>query len=326
MKVLVTGGAGYIGSIVTEILCEEGYQAVVLDNLACGHRGAVHPKAELVVGDVQDRAALDALFAQHRFYAVVHLAAEARIDDSIRDPGLFFRVNVVGGINLLDAMLAGGVRRMVFSSTAAVFGEPERVPITEDDPKNPVNSYGESKLQFERVLDWYGRAYGLRHVSFRYFNACGASERYGEWRERETHIIPILFDVVQGNRPQFTLFGGDYPTPDGACVRDYVHVSDIARAHVIALGRLDEMATRAYNIGSGEGYSNLQVIESVRHVTGDPIPMKTGPRRAGDPATLVASSDLIKSELGWRQEFPDLDSMVRSAWAWRQAHPMGYLE
>ncbi len=340
MKVLVTGAAGYIGSVVTEQLIEQGHQVVALDNLKNGHRAAVHPSATFVQVDLLDAQGLSDSLRKHRVDAVVHLAAEALIDVSMRDPGLFFRVNTVGGLNLLDAMVATGVKRMVFSSTAAVYGEPERIPITEDARHLPVNPYGESKLAFEKILEWYHQAYDLRYVTLRYFNACGATVRFGEFHIPETHIIPILFEVALGQRARFNLFGTDYDTPDGTCVRDYIHVWDIANAHVLALKEIDQSSVRAYNIqsnppnvtstvraynmGNGAGYSNSQVVEAVRQVTRKDIPVVPSPRRPGDPARLVASSERIRAELGWVPRYPKLTTMVETAWAWRQKHPKGY--
>ncbi|MCL4489922.1 MAG: UDP-glucose 4-epimerase GalE [Chloroflexi bacterium] len=324
MKVLVTGAAGYIGSVVTDQLVEQGHQVIGFDSLKAGHRAAVNPKAEFFQGDLLDLVGCKALLKAKPVDAVVHLAAEALVDVSMRDPGLFFQVNVTGGINLLEAMVEAGVKRIVFSSTAAVYGEPKQVPIAEDDPREPVNPYGESKLAFERMMEWYRRAHGLNYVTLRYFNACGATERYGEFHDPETHIIPVLFDVALGQRKEFRLFGTDYDTPDGSCVRDYIHVADIARAHLLALGAIDRIGARAYNMGNRLGYSNAQVVEEVRRVTGRPIPVVPSARRPGDPARLVASSDRIRNELSWTPQYPDLSSMVETAWAWRQKHPHGY--
>jgi UDP-glucose 4-epimerase len=317
MRILVTGAAGYIGSVVTERLIEHGHQVVALDNLQHGHQDAVHPAARFVHADLLDRDHLRELLGDARVDAVVHLAAEALIDESVRDPGRFFRANVTGGLNLLDAMVAAGVGRMIFSSTAAVYGEPAAIPIAEDAPQRPVNAYGESKLAFERALVWYERAHGLRHVSLRYFNACGATARCGERHEPETHLIPILLDVALGARPEVRLFGTDYDTPDGTCVRDYVHVVDIADAHLRCLERLDGIASTAFNLGNGAGYSNREVIAAVGRVTGRPVRVVTAPRRPGDPARLVASGDRIARELGWRPGTPKLDAMIESAWIWR---------
>jgi UDP-glucose 4-epimerase len=324
LKILVTGAAGYIGSVVTEQLVEQGNQVVALDNLKNGHRGAVHPGAEFVQGDLLDASWLRSYLMGQPVDAVVHLAAEALVDVSMRDPGLFFRVNVTGGLNLLDAMIAAGVKRMVFSSTAAVYGEHRVMPITEDAPHLPVNPYGESKLMFERILQWYNRTHGLKFITLRYFNACGASERFGEYHVPETHILPILFEVALGQRKEFHIFGTDYDTPDGTCVRDYIHVADIAQAHVLALKEADRIGARAYNMGNCNGYSNQEVVEAVRQLTGREIPVIASPRRPGDPARLVASSDRIRAELGWNPQYPELGTMVATAWAWRQKHPKGY--
>ncbi len=324
MKVFVTGAAGFIGSVVTERLIEEGHEVLAFDNLAKGHTAAVDPSARFVEGDLRDAAAVRQTILSFLPDAVVHLAAEALIDESILNPGLFFEVNVHGGVVLLEAMREAGCLNLIFSSTAAVFGEPEYVPIDEKHPKDPVNAYGESKLQFERILAWYRRSFGLNHVSFRYFNACGASERYGEARRHETHIIPLLFEVALGQRPHFKLFGTDYATPDGTCVRDYVHVADIAQAHLLGLEKVGALGAEAFNIGSGIGNTNLEVIAAVRDVTGHDIPIINDQPRMGDPAILVASSGRIKSMLGWKPQFADINSMVESAWRWRCAHPNGY--
>jgi UDP-glucose 4-epimerase len=320
MKIFVTGAAGYIGSVVTERLVEQGHAVVAFDTLSHGFRDAVHPGAEFVQGDLLDRDTLTATLRGGRFDAVVHLAAEALIDASIRDPGLFFRANTVGGINLLDAMAAGGVTRMVFSSTAAVYGEPAAVPIREDAPTRPVNAYGESKLAFERALPWYRRAHGIRHVSLRYFNACGATERCGERHEPETHLIPILLEVASGRRDSIQLFGTDYDTADGTCLRDYVHVRDIAEAHVLCLAHLDTIGGDVFNLGNGTGYTNRQVIDAVQRVTGRQIAVVPASRRPGDPARLVASSDRIRQSVGWTPALPALESMIESAWRWARVN------
>jgi UDP-glucose 4-epimerase len=324
VKVLVTGGAGFIGSVVTEQLVEQGHDVVALDSLKHGFKEAVHPAARFIQGNILDEPFLEKLFSGEKFDAVAHLAAEAFIDDSLRDPGLFYRVNVTGGLCLLEAMIHAGVKRMVFSSTAAVYGQPDRVPILEDDPKLPCNSYGESKLAFEGMLAWYRAAFDLKYVCLRYFNACGATPRCGESRKRETHLIPIALAAALGQRNGLDLFGTDYDTPDGTCVRDYVHVADIARAHVLALDAMDRLGARAYNLGTSEGCSNWDVIRAVKEVTGLDFPVREAARRPGDPATLVASAQRIRDELGWKPAFPDLRQMVETAWQWRSNHPGGY--
>jgi UDP-glucose 4-epimerase len=318
MNILVTGAAGYIGSVVAERLLESGHSVVALDNLLHGHREAVPAAARFLHGDLLDRDWLHDALRQADVDAVVHLAAEALIDESVRDPGRFFRVNVTGGLNLLDAMVAAGVSRIIFSSTAAVYGEPGTVPIREDAPLRPVNAYGESKLAFERAMQWYARAHGLRHVSLRYFNACGATEHCGERHEPETHLIPILFEAALGKRPAVHLFGTDYDTPDGTCVRDYVHVRDIADAHLLCLAHLDTIESTAFNLGNGVGYSNREVIAAVERVTGRSIPVVPAARRLGDPARLVASAERIARQLGWQPRTPDLLTMIDSAWTWHQ--------
>ena len=326
MKVIVTGGAGYIGSVVTELLVAEGHEVVVLDNLQTGFADAVQLGAKLEVGSILNKEWLMKMFSLHKPEATVHLAAEAYIDESVRDPGKFFQANISGGLNLLDAMGSVGCKKIVFSSTAAVYGQPNKLPIEECDEKNPVNAYGESKLAFERALPWYAGAYGLQHVSLRYFNACGATELHGEFRKKETHIIPILLQVALGEREKFTLFGTDYDTVDGTCVRDYVHVYDIAMAHLLALKQINIAGNSAFNMGNGVGYSNRQIIDAVREVTGHPIPTEKGERRIGDPATLVASGNEIEKELGYCAKYPGITEMVSSAWLWRKQNPQGYLK
>jgi UDP-glucose 4-epimerase len=318
MNIFVTGAAGYIGSVVTDRLIERGHHVVAMDNLCHGHREAVHPEARFIEGDLLDRAWLIDQLERADVNAVVHLAAEALIDDSIRNPGLFFRANVTGGLNLLDAMVASGVRRLIFSSTAAVYGEPTEIPIREDSPLRPVNGYGESKLAFERALPWYYRAHGLRHLSLRYFNACGATDRTGERHEPETHLIPIVLDVAAGRRDELHLFGTDYDTPDGTCIRDYVHVLDIADAHLRCLESIDAIEPTAFNLGNGQGYSNRQVVAAVEKVTGRAIRVVEAPRRPGDPARLVASADRIARELAWRPAIMALEPMIASAWSFHQ--------
>lgn len=322
--ILVTGGAGYIGSIVAEELLKGGYEVIVLDNLQQGHRDAVPTGAEFVLADICDPQALEEVFHRHRIDAVMHLAAETVVQLSMTDPARHFQNNVVGGLKLLEAMLKHDARRLIFSSSAAVYGEPRTTPIDEDHPKVPVNAYGESKLIYERILEWYGRAYGLEFIALRYFNAAGASEHLGEDHSPETHLIPKVLKTALDKSTPVTIFGTDYPTRDGTCIRDYVHVVDIARAHILALERLEGLGGRAYNLGCGEGYSVMEVVEVAKKVTGVDIPSKTCSRRPGDPPVLVASSRLAREELGWKPEYGELESIIRSSWRWMREHPEGY--
>jgi UDP-glucose 4-epimerase len=325
MKILVTGAAGYIGSVLTEQLIEQGQEVIALDNLIYGHRAAVHPAAVFIQEDIGHATVLNDIFSRHNIEAVIHLAAESVIEFSATSPERFFRTNVAYSLNLLDAMVAYKVRKLVFSSTAAVYGEPKRTPIEESDPTNPINSYGESKVMFERILNWYGHAYGLRSISLRYFNAAGASERFGEDHDPETHLIPNVLKVALGQRDQVQIFGVDYNTRDGSCIRDYVHVLDIGKAHILALNYLEgDVVHKAYNLGNGKGYSVIEVIEKAREITGCQIPTKVYPRRTGDPAQLVASSELARSELGWQPMYPSLEDIVVSAWRWHKNKPQGY--
>jgi len=327
MRVLVTGGAGYIGSVVAAQLADSGHDVVVYDNLTHGHREAVPAAAELVVGDVGDRARLDQLFSAQKFDAVMHFAAWIEAGESMHDPARFFRNNTACALTLLEAMLAHGVRRFVFSSTAGLFGNPDRTPIAEDDPLHPTNPYGESKLLVERMLAWFHSIHGLSVACLRYFNAAGATAALGEAHFPETHLIPLVLQVAAGTRASVSIYGTDYPTPDGSCVRDYIHVSDLASAHLLALNSLAASAkpvSVAYNLGNGKGFSVREVIEAGRRVTGHPIPAVETPRRDGDPAVLVASSERIRRELGWAPQYPELDDIIRSAWQWSQKHPKGY--
>jgi len=314
MRVLVTGGAGYIGSGVVEELLASGHRAVVYDNLYKGHRDAVHPAAEFVHADLLDAKALHAAISGAD--AVVHLAAHSLVGESVQEPAKYYRNNVVAGLALADAMREHGVRWLVFSSTAAVYGEPAKQPIEETDPTAPTNPYGETKLAFENALRWYSAAYGLRSISLRYFNAAGATARCRERHEPETHLVPVVLQAAAGRIPEVTIFGADYPTPDGTCVRDYIHVSDLSRAHLLALQVLAAgHAGGSYNLGcGGSGYSVMQVIEVARSVSGRDIRLRIGPRRPGDPAVLVASSQRIMRDLGWRPRLQDLQEIVRSAW------------
>jgi len=334
MRVLVTGGAGYIGSVVAEELLQAGHRVVVLDNLSRGHRQAVPKGAELVVGDLADRHGLDQLLGSQGCDAVMHFAALIEAGESMKAPAQFFRNNTANALTLLEAMLAAGVKRFVFSSTAALYGNPERTPIEEGDALQPTNAYGESKLLVERMLAWFHRIHGLRYASLRYFNAAGAARPdKGEAHRPETHLIPRILEVALGRTPHVDIFGTDYPTPDGTCVRDYIHVSDLARAHLLALNALEREVAEArenpspllYNLGNGKGFSVRQVVEAARKVTGHAIPVMESPRRAGDPAVLIASSEKIRRELGWQPRFPDLEAVVESAWHWHRTHPDGYL-
>jgi UDP-glucose 4-epimerase len=330
MKVLVTGGAGYIGSVVTEELVKDGHEVVAYDSLYKGHREAVVRGAALVQADLADAPTLRETLSTYAIEAVIHMAADSLVGESCEDPAKYYRNNVANGLVLLDAMRETSVGRIVFSSTAATYGEPEKQPIEETAPNNPTNPYGETKLAFEHAMRWYQEAYALRFASLRYFNAAGASENCGEDHAHETHLIPIALQVAAGTRGFVEVYGDDYPTPDGTCVRDYIHVIDLARAHILALKALDdgstgERAGRIYNLGcGGDGYSVNQVLETARAVTGKDIPARVGPRRAGDPAVLIASSEKIKRELGWKPEFQDLRVIIESAWRWMLAHPHGY--
>jgi len=324
MKILVTGGAGYVGSVVAEELLEQGHDVLVLDNLQQGHRAAVPAGAEFVSADICEPASLEDILRPHKFDAVMHMAAETVVEFSLTDPWRYFQNNVVGGLNLLEAMRRHQIPKLVFSSSAAVYGEPESTPILEEHPKAPVNAYGESKLMFERILSWYGKAYGLKHISLRYFNAAGASKLMGEYHRPETHLIPNVLRAALDGATPVPIFGTDYPTKDGTAIRDYVHVVDIAQAHLLALERLDSFSGGAYNLGNGEGYSVLEVVETARQVTAIDIPVRAGARRPGDPAVLVASSSLARTELGWKPQSPELGSIIESTWIWMKKHMNGY--
>lgn len=326
-NLLVTGGAGYVGSHCVAALLERGHAVTVLDNLQQGHRAAVPREAEFIEGDLKDAALLDRVCAARRYSGVLHFAANSLVGESMREPFKYVGDNVTNAANLLRAALNAGVRKFVLSSTANLFGDPVRVPIDEDVPIEPGSPYGESKLMVERMLAWTERTHGMKSACLRYFNAAGAhpNGRLGEDHDPETHLIPIVLDVALGKRAHIDVFGKDYATPDGTCIRDYVHVCDLAEAHILALGALDARSVR-YNLGSGKGYSVLEVIEMARRVTGHAIPMQIAARRPGDPAVLVASSERIRAELGWAPRFADLESIVASAWAWKKAHPRGYDE
>jgi len=318
MRILVTGGAGYIGGTVARLLLAGGDGVTIYDNLCHSKRTAVPAGAEFVEGDVADRALMEKTLRMGRFDGVMHFAALIEAGESMEKPEIYFRNNTAGTLTLLEAMLATGHERLVFSSTAACYGEPERTPILEDAKLAPTNAYGESKLMVEQMLGWFNRIHGLRYASLRYFNVAGAIAGYGEAHEPESHLIPLVLDVALGRRKSIKIFGEDYPTRDGTCVRDYIHVQDLADAHLLALAALKERDRVIYNIGNGQGFTVREVIESVRRVTGKAIPVEECARRAGDPAVLVAGSEKIKRELGWKPRFAELDTIVKSAWEWQQ--------
>jgi UDP-glucose 4-epimerase len=325
LKVLVTGGAGYIGSITTEQLVAQGHEVVVFDNLYQGHRAAVPPKAAFVPGDLAIKEHIRAAMAEHQPDAVMHFAAYSLVGESMQKPFKYLQENVNNGLNLLEAMCAQGVKKFILSSTANLFDRPERMPIAETERIIPGSPYGESKFIMERALHWLEKTHGVKSACLRYFNAAGASEERGEDHNPEAHLIPLVLKVALGQRERISIFGGDYPTPDGTCVRDYIHVCDLAQAHILALAAL-EQGSRTYNLGNGRGFSVKQVIETAREITGHPIPVEIVPRRAGDSAVLVASSEKIRAELGWTPRFPALTDIIVSAWRWHQAHPHGYAD
>jgi UDP-glucose 4-epimerase len=321
MNVFVTGGAGYIGSICVEELLNAGHSVTVFDNLTEGHRSAVDQRAQFVRGDLSDQELITRALREAKAEAVMHFAAYALVGESMTNPGKYFSNNVGNGVKLLEGCVASGVKKFVFSSTCATYGPPERVPMTEDLPQRPINPYGESKLMFEKVLQWYQQLKGLEFVALRYFNAAGATEKFGEHHRIETHLIPNVFKVALGQAPQCEIYGTDYPTPDGTCIRDYIHIIDLAQAHILALA-----AGRQgfYNLGNGDGYSVRQVIEMCEKVSGKKIPAVEKPRRPGDPPKLVASAEKAKRELDWNPRLPKLEDIVASAWKWHQKHPHGY--
>src|SRR5262245_11163094 len=325
MRILVTGGAGYIGSHAVKLFLSRGHDVWVYDNLSYGHRAAV-PADRLIVADLNETPRLDHALLIHRIEAVVHFAAFCYVGESVTDPGKYYQNNVVNTLNLLECMRRNGVGRIVFSSTCATYGVPEKVPITEDTPQRPINPYGAAKLMVERALADYAAAYGLAYAALRYFNAAGASPdgSIGEDHEPETHLIPLVLQAIQGRRPHIEIFGTDYPTPDGTCIRDYIHIEDLAEAHLLALEKLQPGLGLCYNLGTGRGYSVREVIKTAEEVTGKKVPVKEGPRRAGDPPELVASSEKIQRELGWRPRYTDLRAIVETAWNWHRSHPRGY--
>lgn len=325
MSVLVTGAAGYIGSIVSEKLLGDGCAVIGIDNLYQGHRDALEDAVTFIQVDLSDEQALDKVFSEHAVNAVMHFAAYAWVGESMVNPAAYFLNNVSNGINLLNAMVKHAVKNLVFSSSCAVYGEPDKIPIDETCGNKPANPYGESKLIFERMLYWYRQVYGINSISLRYFNAAGASQMHGEDHNPETHLIPNVLKVAAGEVNQVSIFGNDYPTNDGTCVRDYVHVLDIADAHLLALKQLNgSPVCKAYNLGNGAGYSILQVIEAVRRVSGVKMPFSIKERRPGDPATLIADHSLITDELGWKPQYPALESIIDDAWQWKNRHPRGY--
>ena len=325
MKILVTGGAGYIGSAAVELLIAAGESVIVFDNLSLGHRAAVHPAAVFVKGDLSNRAEIDGALSDHRPDAVMHFAAKSLVGESMEKPFLYLGDNVRNGLNLLESMVEHGVKRIILSSTANLFAQPERMPIDESERIVPGSPYGESKFILERMLHWLDRIYGLRFACLRYFNAAGATPARGEDHDPELHLIPLVLQVALGKREKVTIFGEDYPTRDGTCVRDYIHVIDLAQAHILALRALDG-GSSFYNLGNGEGFTVKEVIDTAREITGRAIRADIGARRAGDPAVLVAASDKIRKELGWVSQFPRVHEIIESAWRWHKANPNGYTD
>lgn len=327
MRILVLGGAGYIGSHTVYELIDAGHEVVVADNLLTGFREAVHPQATFYEGDIRDKKFLDALFEKEKIDGVIHFAASSQVGESMVNPLKYYNNNLCGTETLLESMVEHGVDKIVFSSTAATYGEPERIPIAESDRTEPTNCYGETKLAMEKMFRWTAQAHTLRFVSLRYFNACGAhpNGKIGEAHNPETHLIPLILQVPNGKREAISVFGTDYETKDGTCVRDYIHVNDLAQAHILAMEYLaDGGKSDIFNLGNGVGFTVKEVVETARKVTGHPIPMKEEPRRAGDPSTLIASSEKAKAVLGWKPKYDDLETIVSTAWKWHQSHPEGY--
>ena len=327
MAILVCGGAGYIGSHAVHALVEKGEQVVIVDNLQTGHRGALNPAAKFYEGDIRDATVLDKIFTENKIEAVIHFAANSLVGESMEKPLLYFNNNVYGMQVLLEAMVRHGVDKIVFSSTAATYGEPKRVPIHEDDETCPTNTYGETKLTMEKMMKWVSRANGVRYVSLRYFNAAGAlpDGSIGEDHKTETHLIPLILQVPTGRRDHITVFGDDYPTPDGTCLRDYIHVVDLADAHVLALEYLRKGgASDIFNLGNGQGFSVKEMIAAAEKATGRSIKVEIGARRAGDPAQLIASSEKARTVLGWKPQFTDVEQVIGTAWKWHESHPHGY--
>ena len=317
-RILVTGGAGYVGSVCASQLLKAGHEVTIVDDLSTGFRDAVPAGAELRTVDMGDSPRFSEVLRERRPDVVFHFAAKALIGESVKNPTMFFETNVVKSFSMIEDLRAAGITKFVFSSTAATYGNPTQVPIPEDHPKNPCNSYGESKLAFERILQWYATAYGWSAVAFRYFNACGAADSLGERHDPETHLIPLLLQTASGRRSVFQVYGTDYPTPDGSCLRDYVHVLDIADAHLLALQKLHEPGFRVYNIGTGTSYSVLEICRLAEEVTGRKLNIQHGERRAGDPAVLCASPERIMSDFGWKPKHSDLRHIMNTAWQWEQ--------
>lgn len=325
MKILVTGGAGYIGSVATTELIAAGHDVVVVDNLYQGHREAVHPDAQFVHGDLADMDAVKNIFVQHTgIDAVMHFASYTLVGESMQNPAKYLRDNTVAGVNIIDAAVSAGVGRVIVSSTANLFEKPDSMPIEPDNTIVPGSPYGESKYILERTLHWYERIHGLKYACLRYFNAAGGTPNRGEDHTPELHLIPVVLQVALGQRESITLFGGDYPTRDGTCVRDYVHIVDLAQAHILALDGIARLGSRKYNLGNGDGFTNLEVVQAARRITGHAIPCTIGARRPGDPAILIASAKKIREELGWEPRYPSIDQIIGSAWEWHQSHPNGY--
>lgn len=323
-KVLLLGGAGYVGSITCESLISRGYNVIVLDNLYQGFKEAVHPEAELIIGTIEDKKLLDSIFVNNEIYCVMDFAGETLIQFSMSDPYRYFKSNIIDGMNILNAMVKHNIKRFIFSSTSAIYGEAEDIPMDENHKKDPSNSYGESKFIFELILKWYYRIHGIKSISFRYFNAAGASEKYGEAHRPETHLIPILLEVAAGKRKLFHIFGNDYPTKDGTCIRDFTHVIDIANAHILGLEKIDKIKFDAFNLGNGDGYSVMEVLNCTKEVTGINIPFKIIDRRPGDAAIMIASSEKAERILSWESNYPRIDQIIETAWRWYQKFPNGY--
>lgn len=323
MNILVSGGAGYIGSVTTEELIRAGHRVVVIDNLSRGHKQALHDQAQFVYGDIGNAALVEPVIRQHEIEAVIHFAADALVGESMENPAKYFDNNVMNGYSLVKSAAANGVKKFIFSSTCATYGEPNQIPIPETHLQQPCNPYGESKLILEKIISWFQQIHGMDYVFLRYFNACGASEQYGEDHTPETHLIPIILEVAAGEREELLIMGDDYNTPDGTCIRDYIHVLDLAQAHIRAL---DYAGSAAFNLGNSQGFSVREVHRAAEEVTGKPIKTRMVTRRPGDPATLIGASEKVRNELGWNPRFADLHAMIESAWRWKLRHPHGYDE